>query len=93
MGLFGVNLSKVLSQVDIQTIGVAIIQSKFNNPGADKSVCDALQSKLLSGKSFSKGELKTIAQFLRFMVKQNGKGVEISDESEFLGLADKLEKL
>ena len=93
MGLFGVNLGKVLDQVDLQTVGAAIVFTEFNNPCADKGVCNALRTKLLSGKSFSKNELKILAVFLRFMAKQNGNGVEISDDSGLLGLADKLENM
>lgn len=92
MGLFGTDITKSLSQDDLQLAEVAIIFSKFHGGSLSGAAADELRSKIQSKKTFSKSDLKALAGCFRYMASRNGQDVQL-DKAKTLALADRIEKL
>ena len=92
MGLFGTDITKSLSQDELQLAEVAIIFSKFHGGSLSGAAADGLRAKIQGKKSFSKSDLKALAGCFRFMASRNGQDVQL-DKAKTLALADRIEKL
>ena len=92
MGLFGTDITKSLSQDDLQLAEVAIIFSKFHGGSLSGAAADELRSKIQSKKPFIKSDLKARACCVRYIASRSGQDVQL-DKAKTLALADRIEKL